>query len=182
MSFLCWSHAHLHYNGHLPVGSRNPCMTKSVDLQFTTNLFFSPAPDLINHVLNLCICGVLAQGPHDCRELLNSSVFIIHLHKLSNLTLVVMVPSWFLSKTIKASLKVASPSEVRDSRIFFLSASLKAVMSLKWRKYYCWEQSTVGARWGGAWEDTPEDLSMNRRELYYGGLGINGRENLLQFF
>ena len=27
-------------------------------------------------------------------------------------------------------------------------------------------------------EDTLEDLLMNRRELYYGGLGINGRDNL----
>ena len=31
-------------------------------------------------------------------------------------------------------------------------------------------------------EDTLEDLSMNRRELYYGGFGINGRDNLLQNF
>ena len=43
-------------------------------------------------------------------------------------TLVVMVPSWFLSKTVNASLNVASSSAVKDSRIFRRSASLKVVM------------------------------------------------------
>ena len=47
------------------------------------------------------------------------------------LTLVVMVPSWFLSKTVKASLNVANSSAVKDSRIFRLSASVKVAMSAK---------------------------------------------------
>ena len=49
--------------------------------------------------------------------------------------LVVIVPSWFLSKTVKASLKVARSSEVKDSRILFRSASLKAVIPPE--KYAC---------------------------------------------
>ena len=39
-----------------------------------------------------------------------------------------MVPSWFLSNTVNASLKVASSSGVSDSRIFLLSASVKVVI------------------------------------------------------
>ena len=147
---VCWWGCHVIWRACIlkgPAGSRNLCMFSTI-----YNFIVSPLPlaYLIDHVLDLCICGVLAQGPHDCGKLLHSSVFIIHFHKLYYLTLVVMVPSWFLSNTVKASLKVASSSEVRDSRIFFLSASLKAVMSLKWRKYYCGEQSTVGerGRWG----------------------------------
>ena len=84
---------------------------------------------------------------------------LMTLEMLSKLTLVVMVPSWFLSKTVKASLKVASSSAVRESwnlqqntviskvghvfcskttcllyytitSIFLLSASVKAAMLL----------------------------------------------------
>ena len=44
------------------------------------------------------------------------------------LTFVVIVPSWFLSNTVKASWNVANSSAVRDSRIFLRSASLKVVM------------------------------------------------------
>ena len=43
-------------------------------------------------------------------------------------TFVVIVPSLFLSYTVKASFKVAKSSEVRDSSILFLSASVKAVI------------------------------------------------------
>ncbi len=46
-------------------------------------------------------------------------------------TLVVMVPSWFLSKTVKASLKVASSSAVSDCRILVRSASENVVMVKK---------------------------------------------------
>ena len=55
-------------------------------------------------------------------------------------TFVVMVPSWFLSNTVKASLKVASSSAVSDSRIFRRSASVKVVIvrfrGLDWVNFF----------------------------------------------
>ena len=46
------------------------------------------------------------------------------------LTLVVIVPSWFLSKTVKASWNVASSSAVKDSNIFLRSCSLYVFMDI----------------------------------------------------
>ena len=50
--------------------------------------------------------------------------------KHCEVTLVVIVPSWFLSKTVKASWKVAISSAVRLSRILRRSASVKVVIEL----------------------------------------------------
>ena len=63
--------------------------------------------DLVDHILQFGLSGVLAQGSHDCSQFLRKA----------SLTLVVMEPSPFLSNSAKASLNSAICSSLSWSAI-----------------------------------------------------------------
>ena len=104
-------------------------------------------PHLINRVLQLGLGGVLSQRSHHLGELL-TNVTNVHITSLSlSLTFVLMLPSPFLSNSLKADLNTLFSSSVMLARMARLSSSVTAwirpllIMSvsrgIQWCMYRC---------------------------------------------